>query len=131
MTADRRLAICAGLGARTPLLGGEFRLTFRVHDLSHNEVQNWRRQCGQHCSQHPKKWPISSAAVTFVSLSLLIDNALYEKGLVSPRRSVSGQYAGVCATGSSANSTRYFGRMEADEQRGSRGAGRPRATSIG
>src|SRR5258706_43977 len=60
-------------------LGGEFRLTFRVHDLSHNEVQNWRRQCGQHCSQRPRKWPISSAAVTFVSLSLLIDNALYEK----------------------------------------------------
>src|SRR6267378_259460 len=43
----RRLRRLRGIydGAATPPnLGGEFRLTFRVHDRSHNEVQNWRRQ---------------------------------------------------------------------------------------
>src|SRR6267378_141915 len=39
-------------GAATPPnLGGEFRVT--------TKCKNWRRQCGHHCSQHPRKWPIS------------------------------------------------------------------------
>src|SRR6267142_2054909 len=95
----------------------------KIGDVNADSIAHNIRENGQS--------PGGGTVVTFVSLSLLIDNALYEKGLVSPRRSVSGQYAGVCATGSSADSTRYFGRMESDEQRGSRGAGRPRATSIG
>src|SRR6266850_8358706 len=38
-------------GLRQHLLGGEFSVTFRVYERSHNEVPKLETSCGHHCSQ--------------------------------------------------------------------------------
>src|SRR5207245_9365568 len=35
------------------------------------KCKNWRRQCGHHCSQPPKKWPISRRRSMTAGVSLI------------------------------------------------------------
>src|SRR3989442_5886084 len=48
--------------AQPPLLiqEGNSESRFVCMNARTTKCKNWRRQCGHHCSQPPKKWPISS-----------------------------------------------------------------------
>src|SRR3989454_7615805 len=50
------------LMAQPPLLiqEGNSESRFVCMTTRTTKCKNWRRQCGHHCSQPPKKWPISS-----------------------------------------------------------------------
>src|SRR6266446_6336371 len=63
------------LMAQPPLLiqEGNSESRFVCMTTRATKCKNWRRQCGHHCSQPPKKWPISRRRSMTAGLSAVID----------------------------------------------------------
>ena len=63
-------------GAATPPnLGGEFSVTFRVYERSHNAVPKLETSCGYHCSQIRKNGQSPAALIERRYSCLEVDNA--------------------------------------------------------